>query len=186
MAVAHNAVSLTNVNKTRLVDDFYENWPKYNSYFKYNTIEKVKWFGDLDCLKGFVQNLFRSDGKWCSTGGSAKSFRLHQTSITWYTDTNSLTFHGEDGNILKDLIVKSCKSGCEALGHRDRVSIPFVNNNSYCASGINPQECHNCSRLSAEITELNLRVDGLYQIVNNLYLPILYGPFSNLYNINDK
>ena len=140
----------------------------------------------MDCLKECVQNLFGSDGKWCSTGGSAKSFRPHQTSITWYTDTNSLTFHGEEGKILKDLTVKSCKSGCVALGYRDRVSMPIVNNNSYCARGINPQECHNCRRLSAEITEVNQRVDGLHQIVNNLYLPILYGPLGNLNNIIDK
>ena len=163
MASALNTVSLMNVNTTRLVDDFYDNWPKYYSYFEYNTIEKVKWFGDLDCSKEFAQNLFGNDGKWCSTRGSAKSFQLHQTSITWYTDTNSLTFHGEGGNFLKDLIAKSCKNGCVA----------------------NPQKCHDCSRLSAEITEVNQQVDELYHTIDNLYLPTSYGSFS-IFNTREK
>ena len=51
MAVAHNAISLTNVNKTRLVDDCYENWPKYNSYFKYNTIRHNKKDGGMSMKK---------------------------------------------------------------------------------------------------------------------------------------
>ena len=114
----------------------------------------------MDCLKEFVQNLFGNDGKWpwYSTGGSAKSFRFHQTSITWYADSNSLTFYGEEGNILKDLIVKSCKSGREALGHHDRGSLSVVNNDNCCTIGVGLQECHNCSRLLEEITEVNQRL----------------------------
>ena len=48
-----------------------------------------------------------------------------------------------------------------------RISQPIVLVNN--SSRESPNECQNCSRLLAEMTEVNRKIDGLYEIINNLY-----------------
>ena len=54
--------------------------------------------------------MFGKGGKWSSPGGFAKAYYYKQSDITWNTNKSSLHFHGKDGVILNNLLIKSCKS----------------------------------------------------------------------------
>ena len=148
-----------NVNSTDI-------WQKYGKYIECCEDRRVKWLGDLTYLKDFVSSLYGDVGKWNSPGGSAKSFRHDQICLTWYANKKSLLFQGEEGNKLKDLIINCYKNRDLAHDHANTCEQePIVNN----SSRESPNECQNCSRLFAEMTEVNRKIDGLYEIVNNLY-----------------
>ena len=150
-----------NVNSTDI-------WQKYGKYIECCEDRRVKWLGDLTYLKDFVSSLYGDVGKWNSPGGSAKSFRHEQFCLTWYANKKSLLFQGEEGNKLKDLIINCYKNRDLAHDHAntcEQEPIVLVNN----SSRESPNECQNCSRLLAEMTEVNRKIDGLYEIINNLY-----------------
>ena len=150
-----------NVNSTDI-------WQKYGKYIECCEDRRVKWLGDLTYLKDFVSSLYGDVGKWNSPGGSAKSFRHDQICLTWYANKKSLFFRGEEGNKLKDLIINCYKNRDLAHDHAntcEQEPIVLVNNSSQES----PNECQNCSRLFAEMTEVNRKIDGLYEIINNLY-----------------
>ena len=150
-----------NVNSTDI-------WQKYGKYIECCEDRRVKWLGDLTYLKDFVSSLYGDIGKWNSPGGSAKSFRHEQFCLTWYANKKSLLFQGEEGNKLKDLIINCYKNRDLAHDHAntcEQEPIVLVNN----SSRESPNECQNCSCLLAEMTEVNRKIDGLYEIINNLY-----------------
>ena len=144
-------------------------WQKYGKYIECCEDRRVKWLGDLTYLKdSFVSSLYGDVGKWNSPGGSAKSFRHDQFCLTWYANKKSLLFQGEEGHKLKDLIINCYKNRDLAHDHAntcEQEPIVLVNN----SSRESPNECQNCSRLFAEMTEVNRKIDGLYEIINNLY-----------------
>ncbi|CAB4030172.1 Hypothetical predicted protein [Paramuricea clavata] len=149
-----------NVNSTYI-------WQKYGKYLECCEDRRVKWLGDLTYLKDFVSSLYNV-GKWNSPGGSAKCFRHDQICLTWYANKKFLLFQGEEGNKLKDLIIKCYKNSDLAHDHAntcEQEPIVLVNN----SRRESPNECQNCSRLFAEMTEVNRKIDGLHEIVNNLY-----------------
>ena len=48
--------------------------------------KRLKWTGELDCLKKFIECFVVGEGKWRSPGGSTKQFLSLDTdqTITWY------------------------------------------------------------------------------------------------------
>ena len=63
---------------------------------------KLKWFGNLEDLKSFLESLVGLSGKWSSPGGDAKKFvcverECHlQFAVTWYSKKQcSLVFQGD-------------------------------------------------------------------------------------------
>ncbi|CAB4020499.1 Hypothetical predicted protein, partial [Paramuricea clavata] len=150
-----------NVNSTYI-------WQKYGKYLECCEDRRVKWLGDLTYLKDFVSSLYGNVRKWNSPGASAKCIRHDQICLTWHANKTSLLFQGEEGNKLKDLIIKCYKNSDLAHDHAntcEQEPIVLVNN----GRRESPNECQNCSRLFAEMTEVNRKIDGLHEIVNNLY-----------------
>ena len=76
----------------------------------YDSDDKVKWLGQYDCLKHFVNDILQEDGKWSSPGGKAKSFHVEKVTITWYVDKKTLLFQGSVGSMVKEHIINLLKS----------------------------------------------------------------------------
>ena len=53
---------------------------------------KLKWNGNLDSLKLFVQSSLNLTGKWSSPGGSTKQFTSDNVLIKFYQNTLTLQF----------------------------------------------------------------------------------------------
>jgi hypothetical protein len=71
----------------------------------------MKWTGELDCLKKFIECFVVGEGKWRSPGGSTKQFLSLDTDLTiiWYAHKqNSLTFNGEVGDLLREKLIQLC------------------------------------------------------------------------------
>ena len=71
---------------------------------------RVKWTQDFDSLKYFIENIAGLDGRWTLPGGKSKQFISANAdlSMTWYPGKlNSLIFHGKDGILFKDFLVKT-------------------------------------------------------------------------------
>lgn len=83
---------------------------KHKENLQLNSDGKVKWLGQLDDLKQFVEDILNDSGKWISPGGKAKSFRNENITITWYSDKKTLLFQGQIGATLKEQIVNSLET----------------------------------------------------------------------------
>lgn len=73
--------------------------------------KRLKWIGDLEGLRDFIECFVGLKGKWRSPGGSTKQFTTcdMDLNISWYAKKqNSLTFSGEDSDLLRDRLVQLC------------------------------------------------------------------------------
>ena len=75
--------------------------------------KRLKWIGDLEDLRNFIECFVGLKGKWRSPGGSTKQFTTcdMDLNISWYANkqnSNSLTFSGEDSDLLRGRLVQLC------------------------------------------------------------------------------
>ena len=70
---------------------------------------RIKWTGDLNSLKNYVENVIGLTGTWKLPGGNAKQFKssTFDFTLTWYPGKqNSILLHGKDGELFKQILVK--------------------------------------------------------------------------------
>lgn len=74
---------------------------------------RLKWLSDFDSLKKFMKESIGLRGKWSTPGGSSKQFKGNNVELvlTWYhKKQKTLLFQGNDGNLLKEKLIKHCET----------------------------------------------------------------------------
>ena len=92
----------------------------------------MKWTGELDCLKKFIECSVVGEGKWRSPGGSTKQFLSLDTDLTiiWYAHKqNSLTFNGEVGDLLREKLIQLCVDTRQRLIILELAELLYRNSN---------------------------------------------------------
>ena len=138
---------------------------KYKVNLHYDSDSKVKWLGQFDGLKQFVNDILQEDGRWSSPGGKAKSFHTEKVTITWYADRKTLLFQGSVGNKLKEHIINLLKSDGGTFERRSHIdfgqsSLSSVNRNEETF------ESTEYRRLSVEMAEAKLDIEILRVTLN--------------------
>ena len=97
---------------------------------------KLKWIGELDELKSFIECVLKLEGKWSSPGGNAKKFTCNlqdpnkSFGITWYfKKQSSLVFQGDSE--FTDGVKAALLSFANIQSGRDMVD-DANHNSSFC------------------------------------------------------
>jgi hypothetical protein len=157
---------------------------------------RIKWTGDLNLLKNYVENVIGLTGTWKSLGGNAKPFKssTFDFTLTWYPGKqNSILLHGKpgkDGELFKqilvtvldtDHVVRQADAILDSLsvntadpqGTNNGASAPKLLQTSvkdFASQTIHETlQCKNCGNLRAEVSELAERLNCLFDLTHKIY-----------------
>jgi hypothetical protein len=82
---------------------------KDSNFFAYRG-NRIKWTDSFEMLKLFIKCAIEQAGIWMSSGGKYEKFTSSSSDLilTWNYDLCTLTFRGEEGARLKELLIHVC------------------------------------------------------------------------------